>query len=981
MDLPNLTILRELGSGASGNVYLAEHHLLQKQVVVKVMKTDGDSSQWIARFKREAQTMSKITNPHIPKVYSFFIEEPDRAVLVMEYIEGTSIQELIEKNGAFPPEQACQIMLELCESMQVAHELGIVHRDIKPSNILLSDSGIPHIIDFGVAKNLSAQELQKLTATGAFVGTPSYMSPEQCSGNVASAGADVYSLACVLFFMLTGRELFTGNTPAEVMMKHLNTEPDLSAVPIMDLRVLLALALEKQSASRLGSCADFAKQLKTADLTGSRALSARLKPLLVSAAVVCLALSCFIEWKYLSGSNKKASGNLAAVSFKPREFALYFETAEQESQKSNYKKSIEELKKAATLFSIASESEEGTKKLARDYEEFYLRRNSSPAKMTRVYFVLISACIAGHFDNNLKLAHSYFTKQMQIIVEHPEIAFVRSEAHRELPLEQLLSEQCKLLDAKGKYSASLQWLCELYDRMKQNNLLTDISEARFSLRSLIAYEYVRVQRPVVSDAVSDDMKHYALGRLSKAVREFSFANGSTIGEFSKALFESSVFYTSFVGSKDYALAIEFLKDSRHLLDRFNLVYPDVIAAFSSRLSCSDFYVPSEDIEFLDGCMIQAFRNAALEGKPTNVLHFHKGFECVVDHYRSFKNLKLTHHETRMREFEFVFRTREFFTEGTKYSFEEKLLCYATMGQYFLEESDCRNFKYLRARDGLIQIIEDASPWKLNEKACTQLEIAIRGASVAGLTKEPAQDLSRFANRLLETLRKQQFFHSDKIHAIALSQWFHVAVLTRQTDARDFDKHFSEFKKLEDKLLKSNSVCLSMLSSVCYIGDILTSLGRKDEAFVFQMDFVNRWNACESKPHHYDAPILAAALKNFKPGEHRLEDLVKDFQCSLTNADDDNFSSQAEKVWVTMVNRLPELIVEEKKDYSAAIKLPRDTLQAFKAKKCLMPRLESICLKKILSLSERSQQHLATEDETKRFKELLSSNKLGDDERN
>ena len=245
---------------------------------------------------------------------------------------------------------------------------------------------------------------------------------------------------------------------------------------------------------------------------------------------------------------------------------------------------------------------------------------------------------------------------------------------------------------------------------------------------------------------------------------------------------------------------------------------------------------------------------------------------------------------------------------------------------------------------------------------------------------PAAELFSFSNRLLEVLRRKQFFHSDKIHSIALAIWFHAIELMPQKDARVFDKHLSEFRELEDSVLKTNSVYLSMLSSVCYIGDIISSFGRKDEAFDFQMDFINRWNACKPKPHHYDAPLLAAALKNFVPGGHRLEDLLNAYQCSLKNADEDNFSSKAEKVWESAVNKLPDLIVAEKKDYSAAIKLPRDTLQAFRAKKRLSLRLEGICLKKILGLSEASKQHLATEDETKRFNELLSSNKLGEDER-
>lgn len=256
LKLPNIKLKAKIGSGGYGSVYIGYHDLMQRNVAVKILKSESSESGWYLRFQREAQALSKLSHPNIVQVYSFSITESGQAVLVMEYLEGKDIHSVVESQGRLDQEQAISITKSICDAIQFAHDNGILHRDLKPSNIIICDNGQVKVVDFGVAKIVDAESpQQKLTCTGQFVGTPAYMSPEECSGKPASTASDIYAVACILFFMLTGKSLFSGDSDMEIMLKHCKETPKLKRQKLpVALVSILGTALKKNPSERFPSC-------------------------------------------------------------------------------------------------------------------------------------------------------------------------------------------------------------------------------------------------------------------------------------------------------------------------------------------------------------------------------------------------------------------------------------------------------------------------------------------------------------------------------------------------------------------------------------------------------------------------------------------------------------------------------------------------------------------------------------------------------
>ena len=222
-------VLKKLGEGGMGTVYLAEHVKMGRKSAVKVMNPgmvhDADA---IGRFNREAANASKISHPNVAAVYDFGETTDGMIYLAMEYIEGPSLTKVIEEAGALPPLRAADIARQTAEALAVAHDMGIVHRDLKPDNIMLTKnrdgSDCVKVVDFGIAKAVNS-EAQKVTKTGLVVGTPEYMSPEQLAGDKLDGRSDTYSLGLVTFAMMTGKLPFPAETVQESMIARLTDRP------------------------------------------------------------------------------------------------------------------------------------------------------------------------------------------------------------------------------------------------------------------------------------------------------------------------------------------------------------------------------------------------------------------------------------------------------------------------------------------------------------------------------------------------------------------------------------------------------------------------------------------------------------------------------------------------------------------------------------------------------------------------------------
>src|SRR6266702_781871 len=224
-------IMKKLGEGGMGQVYLAEHVKMGRRSAIKVMNPSMvHDPEAVARFNREASNASRISDAHVCAIYDFG-ETPEGLIyLAMEFIEGEPLTEQIRSEGALPLARAADIAIQVAAALQAAHDLGIVHRDLKPDNIMLTRSrdgaDAVKVVDFGLAKAVGGEGGgQKVTRTGLVVGTPEFMSPEQLSGDKLDGRSDVYSLGLVLFNMLTGTLPFPADSVQEAMIKRLTDEP------------------------------------------------------------------------------------------------------------------------------------------------------------------------------------------------------------------------------------------------------------------------------------------------------------------------------------------------------------------------------------------------------------------------------------------------------------------------------------------------------------------------------------------------------------------------------------------------------------------------------------------------------------------------------------------------------------------------------------------------------------------------------------
>jgi len=261
-------VLRPLGHGAMGKVFLAENQAIGLKVAIKVLKPELLANpDFRLRFKHEAEAVAAIQHPNVAHFLDLVVGDP--TFLVMEYVDGPTLHQVIRKEGKLAPRRAAEIAARLAWGLHAAHKAGIVHRDLKPSNILLlpdEEAGeVPKIIDFGLAKT-AAPTAAPLTRAGQIVGTPQYMAPEQIARKEVDARTDVYALGSVLYAMLCGRPPFpdTGDD-VQLLYKqvHEPVEPVRAHAPHVsaELEAVVLRALEKAPADRFQSAAELARAL------------------------------------------------------------------------------------------------------------------------------------------------------------------------------------------------------------------------------------------------------------------------------------------------------------------------------------------------------------------------------------------------------------------------------------------------------------------------------------------------------------------------------------------------------------------------------------------------------------------------------------------------------------------------------------------------------------------------------------------------
>ncbi len=258
-----------IGTGGMADVYVAQDQRLNRQVAVKILRSDlARDPSFVARFNKEALSVAALNHPGIVSVYDSGKENtPSGAMpyMVMEYVEGNTLREIIHRGERFPLQRAVEIVEGILIALQYSHKNGIVHRDIKPGNIMITDAGDIKVMDFGIARALSDSGAT-MTNTWNIVGTAQYLSPEQATGSQADARSDLYSVGCLFYELVSGKPPFTGDTPVAIAYQHVSAPltPVTEVEPSLDpaLNNFFSVALAKDPNERYQSANAMLKDLK-----------------------------------------------------------------------------------------------------------------------------------------------------------------------------------------------------------------------------------------------------------------------------------------------------------------------------------------------------------------------------------------------------------------------------------------------------------------------------------------------------------------------------------------------------------------------------------------------------------------------------------------------------------------------------------------------------------------------------------------------
>jgi len=283
-ELGQYVLGEQLGSGGMGDVFRGEHRMLRRPVAIKLISAEqAGSPDALARFEREAQATAQLTHPNTVQLFDYGRSEDGTFYCVMELLDGDTLEKIVDRDGPMQVSRAVHVLTQLCGALAEAHDRGLVHRDIKPSNVILGNRGgmpdVAKLLDFGLVTARAAGSADPMGATltqaGMIVGTPEFMSPEQCGDpNEISASSDIYSLGALGYFLVTGRSPFAGRNAMQMLAAHLYETPPAPSTHVADippeLDAILMRALAKDPAGRFENARTMARAL---DWNGAQVLA------------------------------------------------------------------------------------------------------------------------------------------------------------------------------------------------------------------------------------------------------------------------------------------------------------------------------------------------------------------------------------------------------------------------------------------------------------------------------------------------------------------------------------------------------------------------------------------------------------------------------------------------------------------------------------------------------------------------------------
>lgn len=267
-------VISRIGEGGMATVYKAQHRQVDLLVAIKILKMQsGFSDTDIERLKREARALNSLFHPNIVKVYSFGFLDSGEPYLVLDYLQGISLDDIVLSGELPPVDWSVEVFKQICRGLAAAHERDLIHRDLKPSNVMIverdEDGAFVKLVDFGIARSVDPNtDEQRLTGKGEVFGSPFYMSPEQITGKPVDKRSDIYSLGCLMYETLSGIPPLMGDTAFLTMMKHMQETPPAIADITLDRKLpdglenIVFKCMEKNAGNRFQSATEVEQALQ-----------------------------------------------------------------------------------------------------------------------------------------------------------------------------------------------------------------------------------------------------------------------------------------------------------------------------------------------------------------------------------------------------------------------------------------------------------------------------------------------------------------------------------------------------------------------------------------------------------------------------------------------------------------------------------------------------------------------------------------------